>query len=98
MQQKETAAKAVRMERRGKELTSALATLRLCKALLEATSVWDIMRSLARPGDGVSLAVTQGQDRSSFDTEPGLRSVVFSLSITKAHLFLVQMCFLYLSA
>lgn len=32
------------------------------------------MRSLARPGDGVSLAATQGQDRSSFDTEPGLRS------------------------
>ena len=26
------------------------------------------MRSLARPGDGVSLAATQGQDRSSFDT------------------------------
>ena len=26
----------------------------------QATSVWDIMRSLARPGDGVSLAVTQG--------------------------------------
>ena len=35
------------------------------------------MRSLARPGDGVSLAVTQGQDRSSFDTEPGLRSSRF---------------------
>ena len=34
-------------------------------------------RSLARPGDGVSPAATQGQDRSSFNTEPGLRSSRF---------------------
>ncbi|MDY2694389.1 hypothetical protein, partial [Gemmiger sp.] len=61
--------------------------------LLEATSVWDIMRSLARPGDGVSLAVTQGQDRSSFDTEPGLRSSRFYGEIA-AHLLGIfgQMC------
>jgi hypothetical protein len=45
------------------------------------------MRSLARPGDGVSLAATQGQDRSSFDTEPGLRSSRFFFVFAKAHLF-----------
>uniref|UniRef100_UPI004025EB7A hypothetical protein n=1 Tax=Gemmiger formicilis TaxID=745368 RepID=UPI004025EB7A len=47
-----------------------------------------------RPGDGVSLAATQGQDRSSFDTEPGLRSSRFFLCFLQKHIcFLVQMCF-----
>ena len=69
---------AARMERRGK---SSPAHWRLCGYVNPVRSNIRMghMRSLARPGDGMrdlprSLAATQGQDRSPFNTEPGLRS------------------------
>ena len=69
------------MERRGK---SSPAHWRLCGYVNPVRSNIRMghMRSLARPGDGMrdlprSLAATQGQDRSPFNTEPGLRSSRF---------------------
>ena len=64
----------VRMERRGK---SSPAQWRHCGSVNPTRSnirMGHYVEAPHRPGEGVSPAATHGQDRSSFNTEPGLRS------------------------